>query len=973
MAPDTEMRDADAIEEEKLQYNHGGVTEQELDEKYPNRPHNHSKTLPFHELLTTLFNPLLANRKKPPGAAAPRRKTGPAHMTPNEIRHSIIERFISRWRQKVGNDFYPALRLIIPEKDRDRAMYGLKEKTIAKLIVRVIGIDKKSEDALALLNWKLPGHRVSASAGDFAARCFEVLTKRPIRSKAGDLTVGQVNAMLDELSLMSKEEEQLHVFEDFYRKMNPEELMWLIRMILRQMKIGATEKTLLDVWHKDAESLFNVSSSLRRVCWELYDPELSLHGDQSQIALMSCFQPELAGFTLSSFQKLVEKMKPDPDDDVFWIEEKLDGERMQLHMAREDSGKVRFSFWSRKAKDYTYLYGSGFDDDNAALTRHLTKAFHPSIRNIILDGEMVTWDMSLDAIVAFGTLKTAAISEQKNPFSDSGRRPLFRVFDCLYVNDKPLTRYTLRDRRKALEASIQPVHRRMEIHSYTEGRTVDDIKARLSQVVAEASEGLVVKNPRSMYKHERTEDWIKVKPEYMSEYGEDLDCLIIGGYFGSGSRGGRLSSFLCGLKVDENSKKCWSFFKVGGGMAAGDYAEIYHMTDGKWKDWNAQKPPDEYIELAGKGRQFEKPDQWIKPEDSIVVAVKAASVSNTDQFRTGYTLRFPRFKSIRKDRDWDTALSVKDFFQLKNEVEQKHEDNKFELDTTRKTKRAAPKRRKKPLEIAGNEVANQYAGPDTEIFKGLTFFVLPGTNKLKKSKADLEALVKSNGGNIVQTHTVENVICIGDSRILKAASIIKGGKHNIVRAQWLLDCVEQHQIDSEAGRSKFVLPYEPCHMFHTVEDDVEMIAANVDEFGDSYTRDLTVQSLAKLCESMADIDPSASFDFYAQLESHGIDLDESPGSMFRRTVVYFDAPEDDNLDAQFAQQVVQFGNGTIANSLGDKSITHVIVGANSQASRLKEIRSEMSSRRQVPRVVDMIWVLECWKEKTMLDEEKYVP
>ena len=41
----------------------------------------------------------------------------------------------------------------------------------------------------------------------------------------------------------------------------------------------------------------------------------------------------------------------------------------------------------------------------------------------------------------------------------------------------------------------------------------------------------------------------------MSEFGESLDCLVIGGYFGSGRRGGTISSFLCGLRVGENHIK----------------------------------------------------------------------------------------------------------------------------------------------------------------------------------------------------------------------------------------------------------------------------------------------------------------------------------------------------------------------------------------------------------------------------------
>jgi DNA ligase-4 len=130
---------------------------------------------------------------------------------------------------------------------------------------------------------------------------------------------------------------------------------------------------------------------------------------------------------------------------------------------------------------------------------------------------------------------------------------LFRVFDILYLNGRSLTGFELRDRRKALAATITDVHRRIEIHEYQAARTADAIEPLLRKVVAEASEGLVLKNPRSAYRlNSRNDDWIKVKPEYMTEFGESLDCVIVGGYYGSGHRGGRLSSFLCGLRIDQN-------------------------------------------------------------------------------------------------------------------------------------------------------------------------------------------------------------------------------------------------------------------------------------------------------------------------------------------------------------------------------------------------------------------------------------
>jgi DNA ligase-4 len=73
------------------------------------------------------------------------------------------------------------------------------------------------------------------------------LSKRAMRSTVGDMRIAEVNSLLDRLSASSKEEDQLFVFQIFYNRMNADELMWLIRIILRQMKIGASEKTILDV------------------------------------------------------------------------------------------------------------------------------------------------------------------------------------------------------------------------------------------------------------------------------------------------------------------------------------------------------------------------------------------------------------------------------------------------------------------------------------------------------------------------------------------------------------------------------------------------------------------------------------------------------------------------------------------------------------------------------------------------------
>ncbi|KAL4931510.1 DNA ligase (ATP) DNL4 [Aspergillus undulatus] len=980
--------------------------ESDLDEKYPNRPRNSSPTLPFHDLFQTLFRPLGEIKKKPAGPPVSRRKAGPqgqsaANLNPLERRRDVIDRFISRWRKEVGDDIYPAFRLILPDKDRDRAMYGMKEKIIGKVLVKIMKIDKNSEDGFNLLNWKLPGQASTASmAGDFAGRCYDVVSKRPMRTDVGNMLIEEVNEKLDQLSTASKEEQQLPILAEFYRRMNPEELMWLIRIILRQMKVGATERTFFDVWHPDAENLYSISSSLRRVCWELHDPNIRLDAEDRGVSLMQCFQPQLAQFQMQSLDRVIDRMRPTDEDPVFWIEEKLDGERMQMHMVSDASapGGRTFRFWSRKAKDYTYLYGNGIYDDAGSLTRHLKDAFADGVDNLILDGEMITWNTEQDAPEPFGTLKTAALSEQRNPFQQ-GIHPLLRVFDILYLNGRDLTKYTLRDRRNALQKVIKSVHRRFEVHSFEEATTKAEVEATLRRAVAEASEGLVLKNPRSFYRlNERHDDWMKVKPEYMTEFGESLDLVVIGGYYGSGHRGGNLSSFLCGLRVNEgqysqgsNPTKCYSFCKVGGGFTAADYANIRHHTDGKWTEWNPKKPPTTYIELAGGDAQYERPDMWIKPDQSVVICVKAASVSVSDQFRIGLTLRFPRFKRLRMDKDWKSALSVQEFLDLKSNVEQEHREKEFNVENFRKKR--VKRTTKKPLTVAGYEESAEvkYAEPSGHIFDGLNFFIMSeAIAPVKKSKAELESLVKAHGGKFFQTNNaVSDTICIADRRNVKAASLQKTGEFDIIRPSWILDCIRQSDID--AGFPDLLLPLEPKHMFFTTKDKEGTILGNLDQFNDSYARDTTVEELRGLLEQMGknrNGDRPASSQAIDKLteriqEKVGAGWTLPPGWLFKGLTLHIPEPEQDSISEEtestkpfrthLARNTARFAGAEVTSSLKNQSITHVVVGPETSASEVSKLRHSLSTRKKIPHIVKVDWVEESWKEKTILDEERFPP
>jgi len=232
--------------------------------------------------------------------------------------------------------------------------------------------------------------------------------------------------------------------------------------------------------------------------------------------------------------------------------------------------------------------------------------------------------------------------------------------------------------------------------------------------------------------NDRNDDWMKVKPEYMTEFGESLDLMVLGGYWGSGTRGGILSSYLCGLRVDGNylepggnPMKFRSFCKAGGGFTANDYSKIAHMTDSQWVPWDPKKPPNEYIEIVAGGRGVDQPDVWIRPDKSIVLEVKAASIIPTDEFRVGKSLRFPRFRRIREDKDWQSALSISGLIALKEEVEKEkaEEEKRIEVEKRRQGTGKRVKREyavlgasDKPAEFISSAVQR---GP--QLFEGRSF------------------------------------------------------------------------------------------------------------------------------------------------------------------------------------------------------------------------------------------------------------
>ena len=67
--------------------------------------------------------------------------------------------------------FFSVMRLVIPQVDKPRAAYGLKETALAKQYIDILNIAKDSWDAKKLLNYRAPAAAQQVRGGHCVGKC----------------------------------------------------------------------------------------------------------------------------------------------------------------------------------------------------------------------------------------------------------------------------------------------------------------------------------------------------------------------------------------------------------------------------------------------------------------------------------------------------------------------------------------------------------------------------------------------------------------------------------------------------------------------------------------------------------------------------------------------------------------------------------------------------------------------------------
>ena len=402
--------------------------------------------------------------------------------------------------------------------------------------------------------------------------------------------------------------EKKNILKGLLTNSSPLEAKYLIKIINGEMRIGLTE-SLVEI---------GVSKAFNQELKDVREAML-VSGDISQVALLAkrnllstaVIKPltpisyMLADVMFTAEEIINYYQKP------LICEYKYDGIRAQMHKFGQ---QVRL--FSRKLANVTNSFPELV---NAA---RLTRSFPLQDIDFILDGEVLAFQNGkpLHFQQLQKRLRRKNITEQI--MTDI---PLvYVVFDIMYFNKEHIFKKSTRERKEILSniSFEEPIIK-------SDYKVVDSEEKMIAMYEKSREighEGLVLKDLDSQYQPgKRGRHWIKLKKEL-----DTIDAVILIAEYGHGKRAGLLSDYTFAVKADSNSNQLRTIGKAYSGL---NDDEIDEMT----KNLKSITIKDEGYRIM------------VKPH--VVLEIAFDSIQKSDRHDSGFALRFPRIKNIRRDKD----------------------------------------------------------------------------------------------------------------------------------------------------------------------------------------------------------------------------------------------------------------------------------------------------------------------------------
>ncbi|HWN94782.1 MAG TPA: ATP-dependent DNA ligase, partial [Methylomirabilota bacterium] len=298
-----------------------------------------------------------------------------------------------------------------------------------------------------------------------------------------------------------------------------------------------------------------------------------------------------------------------------WLEDKYDGVRCQLHKVGS-----RVALYSRDLKDITATF-----HDVAEAARQLAA-------DAILDGEILA--MRGEEVLSFAELQRRLGRREHDLFLREEVPIQFIAFDLLWLNGASKLNEPLRERRHELEQLALPSGLRLA--RITQADSAHDIEAAFAAARVRNNEGLMAKDPHSVYSPGRRGlAWLKLKKALAT-----LDCVVVGAEYGHGKRSKVLSDYTFAVR-DERTGALKTIGKAYSGLTDVEIAQLtQHFLS----------------------RTVEKQGRFHAVEPDTVLEIAFDKIQESDRHSSGLAMRFPRIVRIRTDKtplEIDTVQSAR--------------------------------------------------------------------------------------------------------------------------------------------------------------------------------------------------------------------------------------------------------------------------------------------------------------------------
>ncbi|KAL9826370.1 DNA ligase 3 isoform 1-T1 [Geothlypis trichas] len=554
------------------------------------------------------------------------------------VKTQIIQDFLRKGSAGDGfhGDVYLTIKMLLPGVIK--IVYNLNDKQIVKLFSRIFNCNQEE------MVRDLEQGDVSETIRIF----FEQSKTCPPAAKSL-LTIQEVDEFLMQLSKLTKEDDQQSVLQQISRRCTGNDLKCIIRLIKHDLKMNAGAKHVLDALDPNAYEAFKASRNLQDVVERVLQNQQEAEKVPGlkktlsvQASLMTPVQPMLA----EACKSIEYAMKKCPNG--MYAEIKYDGERVQVHKNGD-----HFSYFSRSLKPVLPHKVAHFKD-------FIPQAF-PGGQSMILDSEVLLIDNKTGKPLPFGTLGV----HKKAAFQDAN--VCLFVFDCIYFNDISLMDRPLCERRKFLHDNMVEIPNRILFSEMKHVTKASDLADMITRVIREGLEGLVLKDLKGNYEPGKRH-WLKVKKDYLNEgaMADTADLVVLGAFYGQGSKGGMMSIFLMGC-YDPKSEKWCTVTKCSGGHDDATLARLQTELDMVKISKDPSKIP-RWLKI----NKIYYPDFIVPdPKKAPVWEITGAEFSKAEAHTAdGISIRFPRCTRIRDDKDWQTATNLqqlKELYQLSKE------------------------------------------------------------------------------------------------------------------------------------------------------------------------------------------------------------------------------------------------------------------------------------------------------------------